>query len=248
VPSRLIDTAVMETASDEWFAPVGADGLAQVAIGRLPVRNVTDAAAMVAKLLRYEQSTPADSVVLVADQGTDFDFGSVSSELRTLAPHATKIEDLRRGMDSDDALKSRLIQALNGGPRLVNYVGHGSVDLWRANLLTEADAGALQNQDRLSVYVMMTCLNASFQDAVIDSLAESLVKAPGGAVAVWSSSGMSTPGAQARMNTELYKVLFGDGGKGLTLGEAISRAKMAASDDDVRRTWTLIGDPSMRLR
>ncbi|MFL6212804.1 MAG: C25 family cysteine peptidase [Blastocatellia bacterium] len=248
VPSRLIDTAAMETASDEWFAPVGTDGAAQVAIGRLPARTITEAAAMVAKLLRYEQSTPSDSVVLIADQGSDFDFGSVSSELRALAPHATKVEDLRRGMDSDEALKSRLIQALNGGPKLVNYIGHGSVDLWRANLLTDADANALTNQDRLSVYVMMTCLNGYFHDAAIDSLAESLVKSPGGAVAVWSSSGISTPGEQARMNAALYKVLFGDGGAGLTLGEAISRAKLAAADDDVRKTWTLIGDPSMRLR
>jgi hypothetical protein len=248
VPSRLIDTQALETASDEWFAPVGTDGAAQVAIGRLPVRNVAEASAMVAKLLRYEQSTPADSVVLVADQASDFDFGSVNNELRALAPHATKVEDLRRGMDTDDVLKERLIRALNSGPRLVNYVGHGSVDLWRANLLTEADADALTNQDRLSVYVMMTCLNGYFHDAAIESISEKLVKAPGGAIAVWSSSGMSTPGEQARMNAALYKALFGDGGTGLTLGEAISRAKLSAADDDVRRTWTLIGDPAMRLR
>ncbi|HKP12669.1 MAG TPA: C25 family cysteine peptidase, partial [Blastocatellia bacterium] len=248
VPTRLVDTQALETASDEWFAPVGADGAAQVAIGRLPARDVAEVTAMVAKLVRYEQSSPSDDVVLVADQASDFDFGGVSSELRSLAPHATRVEDLRRGTEPDDVLKGRLIQALNGGPKLVNYIGHGSVDLWRANLLTDADAGALANGDKLSVYVLMTCLNGYFHDAAIDSLAESLMKSQGGAVAVWSSSGMSTPGEQARMNAELYKVLFGEGGQGLTLGEAISRAKMAAADDDMRKTWTLIGDPSMRLR
>jgi len=34
----------------------------------------------------------------------------------------------------------------------------------------------------------------------------------------------------------------------LTLGEAVRRAKAAVSDQDVRRTWILFGDPTTRLR
>jgi hypothetical protein len=32
------------------------------------------------------------------------------------------------------------------------------------------------------------------------------------------------------------------------VGEAVARAKAAASDPDVRRSWMLFGDPSMQLK
>ena len=71
------------------------------------------------------------------------------------------------------------------------------------------------------------------------------------AVAVWASSGMTFPHGQAEMNRALYKELFSSshqGSKGAEgrLGEAIRRAKAATGDADVRRTWILLGDPTMR--
>ena len=32
------------------------------------------------------------------------------------------------------------------------------------------------------------------------------------------------------------------------MGEAVTKAKAAISDRDVRRTWILLGDPTMKLR
>ena len=95
---------------------------------------------------------------------------------------------------------------------------------------------------------MMTCLNGYFHDPVLDSLGESLMKAErGGAVAVWGSSGMTLPTDQALLNQELYRLLF-NRVPGLTIGEAVIRAKGASSDSDVRRTWILLGDPAMKLK
>ncbi|HSO75245.1 MAG TPA: C25 family cysteine peptidase [Blastocatellia bacterium] len=80
-----------------------------------------------------------------------------------------------------------------------------------------------------------------------DSLSESLLKAKnGGAVAVWASTAQSDPSAQSMMNQVFYRELFG--AEGLRLGEAVSRAKSAVTDRDVRRTWILFGDPAMRLK
>lgn len=114
------------------------------------------------------------------------------------------------------------------------------------NLLTNEDAAGFANQERLTLFVLMTCLNGYYQDPVLDSLAESLLKSEGGAVAAWASSGMTLPTGQAAMNREIIKQLFSGGG--VTLGEATRRAKAAVSDADVRRTWTLFGDPVMRLK
>jgi len=93
----------------------------------------------------------------------------------------------------------------------------------------------------------MTCLNGFFQDVYSDRLAEALLKAKqGGAVAVWASLGLTEPDKQAVMNEELSRLLFGS--DGITPGEAVKRAKTAVSDQDIRRTWILFGDPTTKLK
>ena len=89
--------------------------------------------------------------------------------------------------------------------------------------------------------------NGYAHDAYIDSLSESVLKAPnGGAVAVWASSGYTAANPQFAMNSQFYRLLFG--GQPLRLGEAAREAKLATPDLDVRRTWILLGDPTMRVR
>jgi hypothetical protein len=173
---------------------------------------------------------------------------AASLNLRSLVPSGTGLQEVDRNQLVDvDAARSRLIASLNQGHRIVNYTGHGSVDLWRANLFTSEDALGLTNGDRLSFFVLMTCLNGYAHDARLDSLAESLLKAKsGGAVAVWASSGMTVPDTQDTVNQELFRAIFGN--SSLTLGEATRRAKEGIADNDVRQTWILFGDPTTRLR
>ncbi len=255
VPTKLVDTSFLETASDDWFADFDDDGVPELAVGRLPVRTVEEAAAVVSKILRYSQSKSFASVTLTSDVNDGFNFEQASTELRPLVPATSRIEEIKRGDLDDDTAREKLLDAIDRGQTLINYVGHGSANQWRSALLTSADAGKLTNWDRLPVFVMMTCLTGYFHDPGADSLAESLIRAEhGGAVAVWASSGMSFPNQQAMINQQLYRLLFGQSkgfGKAssrLTLGEATQRAKSAVVDPDIRRTWILFGDPTMRLR
>jgi hypothetical protein len=95
---------------------------------------------------------------------------------------------------------------------------------------------------------MMTCLNGYFQDAQLDSLAESLLRSEkGGAIALWASSGMTPPGDQGVMNVEMFKRLF-DHSSSLTLGEIVVQAKAKTLNTDARFSWVLFGDPTTRLR
>jgi hypothetical protein len=48
------------------------------------------------------------------------------------------------------------------------------------------------------------------------------------------------------LDKQLYQLLFTGGN--VTLGEATARAKAAVTDLDIRRTWVLLGDPTMRLK
>ena len=94
----------------------------------------------------------------------------------------------------------------------------------------------------------MTCLNGYFHDPFpTDSLAESLLRAEGGgAIAVWTSSGLTRPEGQSLMNKMLVTLLLD--GTAMTLGEVAMQAKTATNDMDVRKTWILFGDPTTRLK
>ena len=206
---------------------------------------------MVRKIIGYESSEPLGSMLLTADINNGFDFESAASALRALIPAKLDVEQINRGQVDPATAKSRLIDAIGRGQKVVNYIGHGSLNLWAGSLLTNEDARNLSNDERLPVFVMMTCLNGFFHDPALDSLAESLLKAEhGGAVAVWASTGMTVPGEQSVLNQQLYRLLFATSdtnGQPLTLGEATTRAKAAVNDGDIRRTWLLLGDPTMRI-
>jgi hypothetical protein len=248
VPTKLIDTQLMETASDDWLADLDGDGLADMAVGRLPVRTAREAAALAAKIVAYEQVARPEGALLVSDDNDGFDFEAPSRELRRLIPPGVRTDEINRGRLDPAAARSMLLSLINKGPRVINYNGHANVDGWRGNLLSSDDAASLSNGDNLSLFVMMTCLNGYFHDAQLDSLAEALVKAErGGAIAVWASSGMTGPGDQAPMGLEVFRRVF-DSNSLLTIGEVTARAKVASKNRDVRLTWILFGDPTTRLK
>jgi len=251
VPTKLIDTAITETASDDWFADFDLNGTAGLAIGRLPVRTSEEAAKAVAKLISYEGSSPQNSVLLVADENLGFDFEGANSRLEPLFPAGISIQQINRGRIGTASAKHQLLGGIASGQKVINYVGHGSPNGWRGSLLTTADALALTNTGRYPLFVLMTCLNGVFHHAQLNPLGTGLMNAQqGGAIAVWASSGLTEPSSQALMNQRFYDSLFqlDHQGRGPRLGDATVRAKSVISDPDVRRTWILFGDPSMRLR
>jgi hypothetical protein len=247
VPTRLIDTDFMETASDDWFSDFSGDGIGEIATGRLPARTAAELTAMVAKIIAYEQSLPGDEALLVADANDGYDFEKAATALRSLMPSSLKITQVNRGQLDTEMARRSLFEALYRKPMLINYLGHGSVNQWRASLLTNEDSLILRN-DHLPFFVMMNCLNGYLQHPAMDSLGESLLKTGrGGAIAVWASSGMTMPEGQTHLNRELYRSLF-NRSPAIALGEAIRAAKAAVTQVDIRRTWILLGDPAIRLK
>jgi hypothetical protein len=250
LPTKLIDTRYQETASDDWFVDFDNNGLPRMAIGRLPVNTVEEANTVVAKIISYERYGAMREALLVADRVDkegDFDFELASEEVAGLLPHSLSVRKIfRADFVSDEQARVQLLSAIGLGPLLVNFMGHGSVDVWRGDLL-DADAADGLINNGLPFFLSMTCLNGFFQDPYGDSLAEALLKAnSGGALAVWTSSGMTVPGEQAMMNKEFVRLLFN--GEGLTIGETAMGAKSATTDQDVRRTWILFGDPATKLK
>jgi hypothetical protein len=147
---------------------------------------------------------------------------------------------------NDAAVKTRLLDFLNQGPTLVNFYGHGSLDIWTGGgILKNTDPAKLTNRDALSLYVAMTCLNGYFLEPAYDGLGEALLTSPAGAIAVWSSTGETDINGQLVMDEKATAEILSN--PNVTLGEAMSRAKTVVHDIDVRHTWVLFGDPTTRL-
>jgi hypothetical protein len=244
VPTKLLDTSYLETASDDWLTDFDGDGIADIPVGRIPVQLPSEAATAIGKIVAYDSGAKFGRVLLVADANDkDNDFEGLSERVKAVVPSKVWVSELFRGQ-LWDAAPSQLVSQLQLGQTLVNYLGHGSATLWHGNLLTTDEARALQNYWYPFV-VSMTCLNGFFHDPQTESLAEGLLDGPGGAVAVWASSGLTDSAAQVAVDEALVRLLFSGT---TTLGDATKAAKAATSDLDIRRTWILFGDPTTKLR
>jgi hypothetical protein len=245
VPSKLIDTSSIEFASDDWLVDGNGDDLPDVAVGRLPVRSTVEAAALVAKIIAYESTgTVNKSALLVSDVNDIWEFSETTAAVHALIPSEYVVEQVSRAVSGDLPARQLVLSSANAGPGIVSFSGHGSIDTWRGGLLSADDAALLSNSGRSSVYVMGNCLNGYYQDPLLESLGEALLKAPNGAVAVWASSGATDPELQQALVLEFYRKLFS--GQPITLGQAAAQAKLAATGD-VRRSWVLLGDSVTRL-
>ncbi len=253
VPTRMIETAAFKTATDDWFSDFKQNGFETIATGRLPVRTASDAELVVSKIVNYEKGLAGGGfgnqrALLVADQNIGADFTTATKFAATDLPLSLQpTEILADGMDPS-VVQQQIFTALNSGPLLVNYSGHGSVEQWSfADFLDDSSVATLTNGDQLSVYLLMDCLNGFFHDVYSTSLAESLLLAPnGGAVAVWASSGFTNQPPQASMNQALLQILKTN--PSMSIAAAIVQAKAGVSDNDVRRTWIFFGDPAMPLQ
>jgi uncharacterized repeat protein (TIGR01451 family) len=251
VPTRMIDTAALKTATDDWFTDFNQTGFATIATGRLPARTPADAALMVSKIVGYEHDGNAGAwsgqALIVADQNTGSNFSTTANSVAGLFGGPYSVSTILADQQDPQTVRQQIVDAVNSGQAIVDFVGHGSVEQWSfTDFFDDTDAAALQNGGRLPVFLIMNCLNGFFQDVYTQSLAESLILAPnGGAVAVWASSGFTDPGPQASLNLSLTHFLASN--PKLPLGKAILQAKTTTVDPDVRRTWILFGDPAMHI-
>ena len=173
-----------------------------------------------------------------------YTFAGGTASLLQPAYHLSRISSMSMGPASVHTL---LLGELATGAGVVVYFGHGSVAQWSSqHILDNADVESMRNGAKLPFVMAMTCLDAFFQDVTMTSLAEALVNAPnGGAIAVWTSSGLTAPEHQTALAEAMTRLLVAGN---LTIGEAAAAAKKSAPDADVRSTWILLGDPSLHLR
>ncbi len=249
VPTKMFDTAYEETGSDEALADFNDDGLAEIAIGRIPVKTAAEVTQILNRVIIFEASSSTGfsrGALFASDFPNGYDFAGMNQRLANDLPAGTTSIMVNR---ADPNARATLLAELNNGRYLVNYSGHGSVGLWAAaSFYSSNDVLQIANGTNYSLFTLLTCLNGYFLAPTNDSLAELMLKAQnGGGAAIWASSGKTTPDVQEVLARRFYQKI--SEGNIPRIGDLIKDAKLNVSGGrDVRLSWTLLGDPLLKVR
>lgn len=250
VPTKIVDTSSMETASDDWFTDTNGDGVADLPVGRLPLRTAAEVTTVVNKLIAYETAVAdpawtrrAELVADAPDGKTDFDANSAFTG--GALPQGWTQEVLAVGSIGAGAVRDGIFSALNAGCGLITYFGHAGQDFWSDTFfLTAYDTPSMPATAKLPVIAALTCLDGLYNDIFVDCMAKTFIKAPGACVAFFGCTGFVEPDGQPFLGRAFVAALAG----GATFGDAAIAAKRAVTDQDLKNSWMLFGDPSMKLR
>lgn len=242
-------------ASDDFLGRFDgpADRLTDVAIGRIPVVDPSTAGALIqGKVIGVESfdgfNPNRNRAILVAD-----DVCQVGRTDPLGVTHMLQTEGLERYIpkqldrkkiylydygQNDCSLLSRpgakrdLIQAMNEGAWLVNYIGHGGDQvLADEKVLETTDVPSLSNPIDLSVLVAASCSVGKFDRSGSEGLAEALIKWPnGGCVATIAATHLSFSGENEDLNRRIMLFLFPQGdNRSAPVGLALLKAKVSQS-------------------
>jgi uncharacterized membrane protein YgcG len=273
LPTYLIYTDYKgETVTDQWFVTIsGDDAIADMHIGRLPVVDADQAAAMAEKIIAYETAvnpqTWTSDLLLVADNRRPGDLYAYEAVFETMndavadllpAAMADPFKAYLNDYSTTVFLTEDIIDALNDGMLMVNFSGHGATGVWAdEHIFDTDDVPALTNTDRLAFFVSMSCETGFFAYPEASpwsplSLAEALLRSDAGAVAALMPTGMTTTEGQQILDTALVEAIFTKDIR--TLGPAIAEAKQTllangnAYFEQISDTFLLFGDPATELK
>jgi hypothetical protein len=238
-------------------------------IARWPVRSSAEVSDYVAKLKNYESDETKGSwrsrITYVAD---DEFKGESSSEIihtamaETLAVFHTPAEFVKQKIylteypfaasGEKPAVNDAIIRAVNEGTLILNYIGHGSPEVWADEhvLKKSADLNRMNNSDKLTVVIAASCSIGFFDSPDRESMAEIMFRQQGGAITTVSAMRMVYAGDNSIFNYDLYDVVFA--GR-YNISEAVFTTKMLHQyDNDFSliqndRSYVVFGDPMGRL-
>ncbi len=245
-----------------------------ISVGRIPVQNVTDASAVVDKLVSYiENRNPGawqNVVVLMGDDGDKTMPNQHMIDAEEVATHIAEnnpafmlhriywddfpMEVLSTGNSYPMATQA-IYDRLDEGALIVNYSGHGSANLLSHEQVWKASDMSALTSPHVPFWVTASCDIGPF-DMGDGSLAESAMLNPkGGAIGLLTSTRTVLQSYNAIINQAFMKTLLAPDSNGdyPTVGDAMRIAKCAiiANGSDLSENkleYVLIGDPALQLQ
>ncbi|HEX8397807.1 MAG TPA: C25 family cysteine peptidase [Pyrinomonadaceae bacterium] len=250
VPTRNFETLFGEAVSDDLLVDFNNDNIPDFPIGRLPVKDNTGLQNIINKIQSFEATVSTALLqkggLFISDSALDWDFYGSNLKVRAELPANTPVKFIKRTDGDSATVRQMIINDINNGRFLVAYSGHGQIGAWWATAAFSRSDAALLTNTVYPLFLPLNCLNGAFADSFNESLAEAMVESQHGAVAAWSSSGLTFPDQQELMAIRFFKTI--GGGEFDRIGDAVKISKGATTDPDVRRSWILLGDPTLKIR
>lgn len=240
---------------------------------RWPVNTVAEINSIVAKIKSYESVASFDSwrtkITLVADDENS----PVNSPLIERV-HTTQTEELSTAhipnilnqkkvysweypfVNRDKpSVNTAIVKETNDGALVINYVGHGSPDVWAHEHIFSrtGDLPRLANSAKLPLVFAASCAISFFDDPKREGMAEDLLVMNGGAIGIVAATRLVYSAENADFNKEVFDVLLYN--DSLTLCEAVYTAKLLRQyinpttpiPNTNDRNYLYFGDPYLTL-
>ncbi len=257
----------MNDQEGDWPENSAGDHTMDVSVGRLPVRTVREAEAVVSKLIRYAQSPDGpgpwrNQLCFVADDG-DGNIHQMDADRLTeqvgnrygnfnidkIFMDAFPQQSTPAGQKAP-AVSGAIDKAVEQGVLIMNYTGHGGEAGWaQEQVLTLPQIAGWRNRDRLPLFVTATCAFGRYDDPSLVSGAESaLLNVRGGAIGLITTTRPVFSNTNYALNVAFYNAIFEPvNGSMPRLGDAMRETKNNSLSGSINRNFSLLGDPSMRL-
>ncbi|MCX7875840.1 MAG: type IX secretion system sortase PorU [Melioribacteraceae bacterium] len=258
--------------SDDYFVRISGNDLKpDLAIGRLTIQTAKEADNAIDKIINYEtvqgKGDWRNTITLVADDGptSSRDDGSLhTSQSESLAlkilpefiyqkkiylvAYPTVYVGLgRRKPDVNKAI----IDAINEGTLLLNYIGHGSPELWaHENVFVKTTTIPQLKNSNYFFLTAATCDFGLYDDPAIQSSAETMMNLQNaGSILAYTSSRIVYSNYNAELNEILYNNLFNlkDNGLPARVGLSYYMTKQYMVDRENDEKFHLFGDPAIRM-
>ena len=137
------------------------------------------------------------------------------------------------------------------GALVVNYVGHGGeVGLAEERIVSIPQINSWTNINKLHLFVSATCEFTKYDDPKRVSAGEWAALNPnGGAIALMTTTRAVYFSVNTNTGLAFYNAVFdrNPDGTPLTFGEIVRRTKNASGNSNNKRSFTLIGDPALKI-
>jgi hypothetical protein len=277
VPTYQTENSIHEVNSystDDFFAKIdnGNDRKIDFAIGRITAKTLEEANDFVSKIIEYESQSPdglwRNKITFVADDGytsTGYEGVTHTVQSETLAnSHTPKSFDLNKIYMAAypivltgagrrmPAVNKAIIDAINEGTLILNYLGHGNPELWAHEVVFDRNIAIPQiHNDKYFLLIAATCSFGYFDIPNFTAASEDLMflnKA--GCIISITATRPTFPGNNADMNNVLFDNLLKTQRDSLnlpiTVGKALYLTKQIHSQSNAQK-YHILGDPALRL-
>ncbi|MCQ2973281.1 MAG: type IX secretion system sortase PorU [Bacteroidales bacterium] len=275
-PYSLDEENITSFVTDDYFALLDDDegeyfGNLDIAVGRIPIKNETDASTATNKIEIYSNQKFEKYqkwITFIADDENNNLHLSQADKIATFTETNYPNYDIQKiyidaykqeqsaGLISYPSAREDIINRFNEGAKIINYTGHGGVNfLADERILTNADIEKLININNLPIFITSSCDIGHFDnydrqtDKNKDCPAEKCLNNPnGGAIAMVTAARVAYAEQNFNLNFNLFKNFFNsENNNKIRLGDVVKKAKNATNDINMH-SFMLLGDPAIVLK